>query len=570
MAPHSADAPQPVRLQQASEVSMNLRAVGIGLVFLVLGLLAAFHPMWISGFGLVPGDRGDTIFFIYLLEHQWQWLSGTGTAPGFWDPPVGYPMTGALAHGDIMLTFVPLYAPWRAMGASPETAYQLWLVAVSSVNFAGMGWILRRTFSVGVLAASFGACFFAFSSARMAQIGHVQLLPQIFVLGAFVAVVVFFRAPRNSDAAVEPSASRAERTRCDRWAIACYAGCVVAQFFGGYYMGYFVILVSGVALGCALVLKSHRAFVLARLRERAVGLASGAAVTLACLLPLAARHYEASEISRRVGVGAGEIRLPRLASYFYMGPESVVYGWLARLWPFSEIPEAHEQAIGLGLLTSGVVLYVFWQNRHRPAVRFAAILVLTLVVALTWFPFEVRLWRLWYYTVPGLSVVRAVSRIGLLLSIPAALALAWFVCARDRNSRAMAAGTIAIASLCLVEQVRHVPTFDKRLWHCEVETHVSRIDPAAAAFHLVGDNEDNLQALAVAQRAGVPTVNFVGGAFPKAWTLFESQVLPGHTHEEVRAALRSYLKAQGVVSASVQRLEPMGAGECAARIGGVN
>lgn len=536
-----------------------MRAIGLALAFLSLGLFVAFHAMWLSDLRLVPGDRGDTIFFIYLLEHQWQWLAGGASAPGFWDPPVGYPMTGALGHGDIMLSFAPLYWPWRAIGASPETAYQLWLVAVSSVNFGAMWLLLRRRLAVDALAASVGACFFAFSSARLAQIGHIQLLPQLFVLGAFAAVLVFFE---DLHAETREADVRMRRTRRERLAIICYAACLVAQLWGGYYMGYFIVLISGVALACALAMKLHRPAVLARLRANALTLVTASIASLVLVLPLAIRYLEAREISRRVGVGAGEIRLPRLASYLYMGPESALYGWMASWPPFSQIPEAHEQAIGLGLVTTGVLAFVAWQNRHRTPVRFAALLGLVLVLALTFFPFEVRLWRLWYYTVPGIGVVRAVSRIGLLLSIPAAMALAHFVSERDRGSWKKTSVCFVIAMACLVEQTRQLPTFDKQDWDCELERLVAHIDPSASAFHLTGNNETNLQALAVAQRAGIPTTNFVGGAFPLAWTLFEVQVLPGHTRDEILAALDDYLATQGVARDSVQVLDPVAPEEC--------
>lgn len=536
-----------------------MRAFGLALAFLSLGLFAAFHSMWLSELRLVPGDRGDTIFFIYLLEHQWQWLVGGASAPGFWDPAVGHPMTGALGHGDIMLTFAPLYWPWRALGASPETAYELWLVAVSSLNFAAMWALLRRWLGADALAAGIGACFFAFSSARLAQIGHIQLLPQLFVLGAFASVLVLCEGLHADRRGPEGEAARARRERA---AIGCYAACLVAQLWGGYYMGFFVALVTGVALVCALSMKAHRGAVLALLRERAPALATASIAGFVLVWPLATRYLHAREISHRVGVGAAEIRLPRLASYLYTGPENLLYGWMASWPPFSRIPEAHEQAIGLGLVTTGVLAFVSWRHRRRTPVRFAAVLALTLVVALTWFPFEIRLWRLWYYTLPGIGVVRAVSRIGLLLSIPAAMALAQLVSERDRGSWKKASVVLVIAMACLVEQTRQGPTFDKQRWDCEVERLEARLDLDASAFYLTGNSETNLQALAVAQRAGVPTINFVGGAFPRAWTLFEVQVMPGHTREEMLAALDGYLAAQGVAPETVQVLDPVAPGQC--------
>ena len=532
----------------------------------VLGVLLAFHPVFVSGFAIVPGDRGDTIHFLTLLEHGWLWLSGGESAPAFWSPPIGFPRAGALAHGDVMITFAPFYATWRALGADPETALQLFYLSVPIANYTAMFALLRRFGASDALGAGLGAGVFAFSSALMAQLGHPQLLPQFFVLGALGAALSFFET--SSATTVRTGSSRAERI-----AIAGFLGCLCLQLWGSFYLGYFVVLVSAVALAIGLARSETRPDLLRRLRRNRVPLGVGLAVSALLLAPLAIRYLEARAISQRVGVGAGELRLPRLASYFSMGPESVFYGWTAALPPFAWIPEPHEQAIGLGLVTTSVVAFVAWRTRASSTTRFVGLLVVVLVVALTMFPFEIRLWRVWYYTIPGLGAVRAVSRLGLFLTIPAAFAVARFVSgpadeagaapARDRRSAPRFAGFVAIGVLCLLEQARMMPGFDKARWQCEVDALVARIDPAADAFHLTGNHGDNLQALRVAQAAGKPTVNFVGGAFPIDWTLFDVQIREARSEAEIRAELRRYLDRNGVDPDRVQVLTPERGGRCA-------
>ncbi|MCR9095759.1 MAG: hypothetical protein NXI30_16175 [bacterium] len=528
-------------------------------------MLLAFHPVFVSGFAIVPGDRGDTIHFLTLLEHGWLWLSGGASAPAFWSPPIGFPRAGALAHGDVMISFAPFYSTWRALGADPETALQLFYLSVAIANYAAMFVLLRRFGASTPLGAGLGAGVFAFSSALMAHLGHPQLLPQVFVLGALGAALTFCETtPETADRA---GSSRAEPT-----AIAVFLACLCLQLWGSFYLGYFVVLVSGVALAIGLARSATRPDLLDRLRRNRVPLGVGLATSALALAPLAIRYLEARAISQRVGVGAGELRLPRLASYFSMGPESVFYGWTASLPPFAWIPEPHEQAIGLGIVTTSVVAFVAWRARDAPTTRFVALVVVVLVVALTMFPFEIRLWRLWYYTIPGLGAVRAVSRLGLFLTIPAAFAVARFVSGRvdesastlgrDRRSARRTAGLVAIGVLCLVEQARVMPGFDKARWQCEVDALVARIDPAADAFHLTGNHGDNLQALRVAQQAGKPTVNFVGGAFPIDWTLFDVQIRETRSEAEIRAELRRYLERKGVDPGRVQVLWPERGGRC--------
>lgn len=521
----------------------GVRSALPAVAFLLLGLAAAFHPVLRSGLARIPGDRSDTIHLHFVIEHVWLWLSGGVAAGSFWDAPIGHPLAGTLAHGDLMLGFSPLYAPWRALGATPERAWALFVLVAVSLDYVATWLLLRRVFRADALAASLGAWLFAFSNARLAQLGHPQLLPQLFVLGAFASVCLFF--------ARDASPAR------QRVAIAGYATCLLLQLWSGFYVGYFMALISAVALACALLLDDTRARVLERVRCRAGGLVAAVLVSAMLLAPLAIRYLDARAASRRVGVGAGELRLPRLASYLYMGPENVLYGWTAR-WPvFSGLPEAHEQAIGLGLVTTGVLLVVAWRRRGEPSVRLAALVIAVLLVALTWFPFGVRLWRLWYYTIPGLGAVRAVSRIGIFLALPAAIALACFVRDARLRGRGPALMALAIALVCGAEQLRRVPSYDGVRWACEVERLVEVIPPEAAAFHLMGDRFDGLQALAVAQRSGVPTVNFVGGAFPKEWTLFEAQVRDGGRDPgALRAARLRFLVEHGVDPDTVVEIDP--------------
>ena len=37
-------------------------------------MMLAFYPVFVSGFGRVPGDFGDARLVNYLLEHSWRWL----------------------------------------------------------------------------------------------------------------------------------------------------------------------------------------------------------------------------------------------------------------------------------------------------------------------------------------------------------------------------------------------------------------------------------------------------------------------------------------------------------------
>lgn len=538
------------------------RGSALGLVpalaFLGAGLAMAFWPTLASGFRAMQSDPGDTLFNAYLLEHHWQWLvglaepAGEGTRLGFWDPPIGHPLKGVLARGDVMLAFAPLYLPWRALGLDVETSFQAWMITTAVANYVAMWLLLRRSVGVDALAASVGAFLFAFAGARVVQLGHAQLLPQYLLVGALACVLVVFEGP---------GAERADPRR-RRLAVWGFATCLVVQLWGGLYMGYFGLLVCGVALAVALASRRLRAPLIARLRARAGSLAIAAFVSAVALAPLVAGWLGARADGAKLGVGAAESRLPRLASYLYLGPDSWLYGGLAELGPFARLPEPHEQAIGLGLVTTGVTLLVAWRERRRPAVRVTAAVVAVLVVALTWLPFDLRLWRLWYYLVPGIDAIRAVARIGLLLAFPAAIAVAWLVAQRGSGGRGVL--VVAVGLVCCLEQGIAVPSFDKRARQCEVEVLAARVDRDAPAFFLgaTGSVDEQLLAMAAQQRTGIPTVNLYTGRAPRSWPLARFWVRPAASHEALEAELERTLRLHGVDPERVQRLERPMAPDC--------
>src|SRR5438034_10739177 len=98
------------------------------------GLLLAFYPVLLTGFARIPGDHGDGRLINYLLEHGWRWLCREPLHRQLWDLPIFYPTPNTGAYSDILISAGPLYWPWRALGLAPETAFQLWMLAVASLN----------------------------------------------------------------------------------------------------------------------------------------------------------------------------------------------------------------------------------------------------------------------------------------------------------------------------------------------------------------------------------------------------------------------------------------------------
>ena len=215
----------------------------------MLSLLFLFHPMILSGFASVPTDAGDPRLNAYFLEHLYKCLTRAPGHRSLWNPGCGYPAKNVFAYSDTLLSFEPLYAPWRAMGLEPFSAYQAWLMSAAALNFLCFYAFLRRFFRYDVGASSLGAFVFATGFPRLAQMGHAQLLPQFFIVGLLWALCGLARSVWLQD-----TESRANAPGLI--VLACAA--LTAQFYGGFYLAYFAGLLVLFGLCWALAVTPYR------------------------------------------------------------------------------------------------------------------------------------------------------------------------------------------------------------------------------------------------------------------------------------------------------------------------
>ena len=137
-----------------------------------------FYPTLFSGFQRMQADPGDTLLNHYILEHLFRWVSDRDYIGGLWSPPMMYPYQGALAFSDNLFAAGPFYWVFRVF-AQPDTAFQLWMLAMFAFDFASFCW-LGRKLGAGAIVSATAAFVFAFGMPRAAQLGHQQLLPQFY------------------------------------------------------------------------------------------------------------------------------------------------------------------------------------------------------------------------------------------------------------------------------------------------------------------------------------------------------------------------------------------------------
>lgn len=513
-------------------------ATAVGLA----GLAMAHAPILGSGFRSMHGELGDTRLVLYVLEHTFQWLAGSPLHPTFWDPPIFYPVRNALAYSDIMVGAAPLYWPWRVVGFAPDTAFQLWLLCVSAANYAAALLLLRRGLRLAPWASAVGAFLFAFALPRLAQSGHFALFPHFPSALCAWALLEAVRAE-------QPGRRRA-------WILGAALSAVV-QLYAGFYLGWFLGMGAGVLVAWAVVLPAERRALVTFLRASWATLLTAAAVAAAALAPMALGHLAAAdEVGGRRFDEVTQM-MPRAASWLFPGTESWLYGWTARLPLFASLPEgfANEHVLSLGWLTPLVALAGLALVRRVHGWRLWLFTAVTLFASTLLWPGDFTAWKAVYDWIPAGDVIRAVTRVVLVLLVPVAIGVALSLDRLERSRRAWLAAPVAL--ICMAEQGYRVPAYDKAADRAVVQWVAQQVPRTCRAFYFSPINPSRawyawtIDAMAASDQVGIPTVNGYSGNFPPGFPPgWQVEIHQWEDLERARAQIGDHLER------TQTRLEP--------------
>jgi hypothetical protein len=152
-----------------------------GLLF-ALGFSRMFRRWLFDDFDGILGDQGDARILIALLEHWYRSFSGNWS--DWLNPPLFYPVRGALGFTDAYLLYAVGYTPLRLAGVDHYTAFMLVMATLSAIGFFGFMRLAIAEFRVSAASAAVGALLFAFAHMMAFKMGHAQsycamLLPLI-------------------------------------------------------------------------------------------------------------------------------------------------------------------------------------------------------------------------------------------------------------------------------------------------------------------------------------------------------------------------------------------------------
>jgi len=372
---------------------------------MILALVAAHYTMISSAFIITQGG-GDSVLANYMLEHDWRWLIREAPDTSLFSPPMFFPVTDTAGYSDLYLGAMPVYGVWRALGAPPQTAFQFFLITVSILNFISAYWLLRVSLKTSSLATALAASLFAFGSPRMLQMGHVQMLIAFYVVWALIGLWLMFGERRSY------------------WTGSLLlALSLLLQFYTAFYYAWFMAFCGVIALVYVLCIPAYRRAFLDVLPAAWLPLTVASFLGALVLAPLGLEYYRTV---RQLGARSyAEVAhfLPGVTAWFAQGPDHWIYGPLNRALGINQNFGFQEMFLGVGLVTTALVVIGFVKFRDRPMIAIWGVVgAVAIIATLSWH--GVSLWRFVFPLFPGASAVRAISRIGVFLLLPAAMGVA--------------------------------------------------------------------------------------------------------------------------------------------------
>jgi hypothetical protein len=506
-------------------------AILVAIAAWIVGMLLQFHPMLLSGLRRIQGDFGDTRLNNYTLEHGYRWLFGFPRHEQLWSPPVFYPVANTAAYSDVLLGVAPFYWPWRIAGLEPDTAYQLWLLTIATLNFLSGLLLFSRGFRCRPIASAVAAMLLSFASLRTAQLMHAQLIPHFYIAIAILAALEIF------DPAPTLRAGVVMVERKSAW-VFVLAAAAVAQLYSGYYLGWYLVFALALAVLWALVIPATRRRFLVTVRANAGAITAAALGSGLLLVPMAVHYLRAKEEVGSRSFSVVESMLPRLQSWLNMGGESWLYGWLASYDAFRNLPMSNEHRLGIGAVTVACAVCGLWMARRRRAVQLAVIVPLTMALLATEWPGGFAPWHAIYSYVPGAAALRAVARIGIAPLFPASLGVALLIDAllrmprippsraalilRRRDLQRRALIVVILVAAIVAEQGARLESYDKYDMRARVARVVNGIGPGCTLFvYMPAEDGDpqhfHADAMWASMERGIPTLNGYSGNQPPEW-----------------------------------------------------
>jgi hypothetical protein len=486
---------------------------------------------------LIAGDFGDARLTIALLEH---WHNVYRGLDHWLSPPYFFPVTRVMAYSATFFLQSLPYSVLRLSGCDPYVAFELTLWLLTQVGYASTIGLLRNLgFRRGF--AILGALLFTFSNLL-----HSRVLPQaytIMLVPLFLLCLVKGARAGAGRAAGAPAWLGA--------AGALFSLILFSDFYTGWFLIFFAALAAAialliqwpVALRCLAFVGSNRLSILCL----------GVAATLA-LVPFAVTYGPAIAAGQERSYAEVARNAMTFGDLFNVSTRNVAWGWLmSRLDPrYSMMRWDYGLPPGLLLAFAASCVLLYSGNQRLARRRGELRAVLLASTAASVFAAWALLCRtqggsLWYFVwrfVPGAVAIRLIFRFQYQLSlvvvvvVVATLSTSWDRIVmggawRSESRRRMALAAIVAASAWLaVEEVNLTRTHG--VHRQEELARLASIPSPGQRCHSFAISQSwpvrpispialQIDAMLIAERLTLPTVNGYSGFTPPGWRLENPQ-----------------------------------------------
>jgi hypothetical protein len=191
---------------------------------LIAFLVLAVAWTWPLGSHLasrLPSDPGDPVLNTWILWWNAHVMPFTDR---WWNPPVFYPMRGALALSEHLAGLGLITTPVQLAGGSPLLAYNIAMLLSYALS-GFFAFALVRYLTGSTVAGVCGGMAYAFAPYRAGQISHLQVLTSQWMPLALLALHKYLDSRRP------------------RWLAVLAAAWIVQALSNGYYLLFFPVLV---------------------------------------------------------------------------------------------------------------------------------------------------------------------------------------------------------------------------------------------------------------------------------------------------------------------------------------
>lgn len=503
-----------------------------------LGILVFFRGSVFSGFEFISGDIGDARLIIVIHEHWFRVIQGLNT---FSSPMFFYPSPSVMGYTDCFFLFQIFYIPFRFLGFDQFQAFQFTLIGLTFFGFSSFYLLSRWYLNGSPLLSAFGAIIFTFSNMNFIKNNHPQLLTI-----CFVPLVLLFLIE-----------SLTNKNSSKSWAFVLGASSGILSaliFFTSFYTGWFFILAGMLFLLAYIVFNRKHlpkgANIVAVLWAFPTSFILG-------LIPFVVTYLPALREGRRRTFANAIDFAGHPTDWINVGAGNWVWEPLIKALPGYPVERLANGESSLAVTPTVVLVLVagaFFTliERHRngksgavwPGIILscAAVFVVQSLIIVKVGNYSLW-WAVWKF-VPGGSAIRVPMRLQLMTSLTTVIGVV-LVLSQWRASNFFGTGRwaqtaifVGLTGVMVTEQINLSPNA-----HVSRSEELARLDAIPAYdkqckvfYALYSANRLRpvwalqIDAMLIAQKIGIPTVNGYSGWDPQGWGLADIHQ-PGYVVE---------------------------------------